>query len=231
MRGILDQERRQRVARRASRCRGCHRSCRGCGSAASRRCGAAAASAGSAEATSPSAASVYVSAAPQHELVALVVPAAQLGHAPEVDQRVGPLAVGVERDHEIGAAGDRAGPGMRGAQAERLLERARCVHVHVYTLGDAEAGARSARGARPRTRRRARPCARAAACVRCARATDGRRTGCADGGTRARRPSARPSAPGRAGAGRRSRPARCGRPAGPGAGPGRPRRGTPDPCS
>ena len=68
----------------------------------------------------------------QHELVALAPPAAQLRHAPEVDQGVGPLAPGVERDHEIGAARDRAHPGVRGAQAERIFERARCIDLHGY---------------------------------------------------------------------------------------------------
>ena len=75
-----------------------------------------------------------MSAAPSTSSSPSRLPAAQLRHAPEVDQRVGPLALGVERDHEVRAAGDRSRSGLLGAQAERLLERARRMHVHVYTL-------------------------------------------------------------------------------------------------
>ena len=95
----------------------------------------AAASAGSAEATSPRGGLRVGERRPEHELVALVAPAAQLLHAPEVDQGAGPLALGVERDHEIRAARDRARARVVGPQVQCLLERARCVDLHAHTLG------------------------------------------------------------------------------------------------
>ena len=215
---ILDQERRQRVAGRGSRAEvAAERAAvadlrRADGASRGRECGQrrgdlAAAGLGVRERRS------------QHELVALVVPAAQLRHAPEVEQRIGPLALGVERDHEIGAAGDRARSGVRGAQAG-ALPRACAVRARprLHTSGERQAGPHEApprlahRAAVDRDRAAAQERARDAAAQR-----RGRRTGCADGGTRARRPSAPRSARDRAGADRRSSPARS-RP------PGRPRR-------
>ncbi len=171
--------------RRGRPCRGCPRSCRGCVSAASRRWRAAAASAGIAEATSAPHASVYVSAAPSTSSPSLVAPASQLRHAPEVEQGIGPLALGVERHHEVGAAGDRSRFRVPGAQPERFLERARYVHVHVYTLvGQPVLGRTSAPAARRPRGRRSPRCGRAAACAQSGREGCGPRRGCADGGTR-----------------------------------------------
>ena len=132
---ILDQQRRQRVARGRGRCRDCRRSCRGCGSAASRRCASRRRQRGQRRGELAAGASRVRQRGAEHELVALAVPAAQLvarargrsarraarGSALSATMRSVPPAIG------------RA-PGLLGAQAERLLERARCVHVHVYTL-------------------------------------------------------------------------------------------------
>jgi hypothetical protein len=50
--------------------------------------------------------------------------AGELAHARQVEERGGPRAPGVDVDPEVGAACDRDRVGPRGAQLERLVERA-----------------------------------------------------------------------------------------------------------
>ena len=61
-------------------------------------------------------------AGPDHQLVALAVPAGELRDAGQVEDPLGPAAVEVELDHQVGAAGDRQRPGVGRARGERVGE-------------------------------------------------------------------------------------------------------------
>ena len=57
-------------------------------------------------------------------------PPLELADLVQVQQRVGPRAVEIELDHQVGAALDRPRPGHVGAQPQRLVEGARGQDVH-----------------------------------------------------------------------------------------------------
>ncbi len=79
-------------------------------------------------------------------------PRAELGHLVEVEQRVGPQAIEVQGNHDVGAALDRDGAGKLRLERECFVERARREDVHPLVLPllahvrDAESG-RSAEAA------------------------------------------------------------------------------------
>ena len=64
------------------------------------------------------------------EPAVVAAPLAQLGHAAEVEQRLGPAAVEVELDHHVGAAGEGPRPGLSLAQGECLIEARRREDPH-----------------------------------------------------------------------------------------------------
>ena len=94
----------------------------------------ASASAGSSAASSPCSISAYVRPGAEPQRPVLARPAAELGHLAEVEDRVGPRAVEVELDHDVGPAADRERARMLGAQHERLCQRARPQHLHPEVL-------------------------------------------------------------------------------------------------
>ena len=91
-----------------------------------------------------------------------VLPAADLADASESDQSRGAQKAGVDRCHQVGAAGDRHGCGHGGQRRDRLVERGGqrhrasrlpCVRAHAAAPSTASAGRR--RPSRPhRSRRR-----------------------------------------------------------------------------
>ena len=117
--------------RRARRCRGCRRSCRGCGSAASRPCATPRRARAAARRARGCIASVYVSPAREAQRCRS---RATSPSAPATSARLrivsGRVAVEVELDEQVGAAGDRPRVGPLRLQPQRLVEGAGSDHLH-----------------------------------------------------------------------------------------------------